>query len=269
VAAARPSRCRLAFALLCLAPLRLAHGDTVPLGCPLTFYVEDSRIPPVSLGVLVFDVIYSPPAVYFAGDGTQVDCTALVAGATATFLDDDEAGRLRIDLRSASGISSFIQILARCQTVSASAPGPGSFTISLVEQTKVGGGAVSPPVAVRMLPVDPEECVPLATTTTTSTTSSSSTTTTVSTTTTLPPPADDCGDPSGDGKIAATDALFVLNVAVGLVACQLCVCDVDGSVAVTASDALALLAAAVGQAIELRCPPCLPTSGAAPRFVAG
>jgi uncharacterized repeat protein (TIGR01451 family) len=54
----------------------------------------------------------------------------------------------------------------------------------------------------------------------------------------------------------ATDALGVLQAAVGLRVCPLCECDVDGSTAITASDALATLRFSVGQVINLRCPPC-------------
>jgi hypothetical protein len=56
--------------------------------------------------------------------------------------------------------------------------------------------------------------------------------------------------------VTATDALFALQAAVGLISCELCVCDVNNSTAITASDALAILAAAVGQAITLTCPDC-------------
>jgi hypothetical protein len=67
----------------------------------------------------------------------------------------------------------------------------------------------------------------------------------------------DCAQPASAGSSpTATDALFILNAAVGLVACALCVCDVDGSGAITASDALSGLRLAVGGMVELRCPPC-------------
>lgn len=62
-----------------------------------------------------------------------------------------------------------------------------------------------------------------------------------------------CGDPTGDGVITATDALFVLNGAVGLLQCDLNVCDASGDGAVTASDALMVLRKAVGGDIELVC----------------
>jgi hypothetical protein len=43
---------------------------------------------------------------------------------------------------------------------------------------------------------------------------------------------------------------------VGLQACQRCICDVDGSGTISATDALILLKIAVGVAIPLDCPAC-------------
>ena len=65
-----------------------------------------------------------------------------------------------------------------------------------------------------------------------------------------------CGDPIPDRVIRATDALFTLNSAVGLEACELCLCDVDGSGGISATDASILLQVAVGQDIRLACPAC-------------
>ena len=56
--------------------------------------------------------------------------------------------------------------------------------------------------------------------------------------------------------VSASDALFMLRAAVGLDSCELCVCDVDGSGGVAATDALATLRLAVGQPIPLNCPAC-------------
>jgi hypothetical protein len=66
----------------------------------------------------------------------------------------------------------------------------------------------------------------------------------------------DCGDPTGATGITASDALFVLAAAVGAETCLPCVCDVDGSGSVSATDALAILFRAVGLPIEFQCPPC-------------
>lgn len=67
-----------------------------------------------------------------------------------------------------------------------------------------------------------------------------------------------CGAPSsrfvGASLPRATDALFVLRGALGLEVCDACDCDVDNSGAVVASDALLVLNAAIGQPIVLDCP---------------
>lgn len=64
-----------------------------------------------------------------------------------------------------------------------------------------------------------------------------------------------CGDPaSPEGSVTASDALFMLAAAVGQASCALCTCDVDGSGAIVASDALRALAFAVGQPVTLECP---------------
>ena len=79
-----------------------------------------------------------------------------------------------------------------------------------------------------------------------------------------------CGDVSGDGQQTATDALMVLNVAVGQVLALNCTCgscgtsedgpeakahcaDASGDSQVTASDALRILGVAVGQPVPLTC----------------
>jgi hypothetical protein len=67
----------------------------------------------------------------------------------------------------------------------------------------------------------------------------------------------DCGQPlSTGGGPTATDALYVLRTGVGLASCQITVCDIDGSCAITAGDALRVLAIATGQQIELDCTAC-------------
>jgi predicted outer membrane repeat protein len=121
------------------------------------------------------------------------------------------------------------------------------------------------------------------TTTTTNTTSTTSTTSTTDTTTTTAPASTStttlgstttttlagggtCGDPvalvasraasASADAVTASDALAVLNAAVGLFACELCVCDVDDSGAISATDALSVLHAAVGLGTDLNCPAC-------------
>jgi hypothetical protein len=130
---------------------------------------------------------------------------------------------------------------------------PSLATVRLIDlglQQTVADLDVSDVVAAYCAQNPAEEACIAATTTTTT-----STTTTTTSTTTMPTP-DTCGDPTTDGATTATDALFVLQAAVGIQTCELCICDVNDSGAVTASDALAVLGFAVGQSIELSCPVC-------------
>lgn len=104
-------------------------------------------------------------------------------------------------------------------------------------------------------------CLVATTTSTTTTTTTSTSSTSTSTTIALPSV---CGDPFDPAEqmaptittITASDALFALQAAVGLVACEACRCDVDSSGTTTASDALSVLAFAVGQPVLLDCPAC-------------
>jgi hypothetical protein len=75
-----------------------------------------------------------------------------------------------------------------------------------------------------------------------------------------------CGDPvrivasapaPGEASaVTASDALFILRAAVGIEVCANCVCDVTGDGATTATDALTVLTAAVGIPVNLQCPSC-------------
>jgi subtilisin family serine protease len=66
-----------------------------------------------------------------------------------------------------------------------------------------------------------------------------------------------CGDFNGDRGRTASDALGILAAAVGgAVPCPGCVCDVNGSGGITASDALVVLQYSVGQGVALACPAC-------------
>ena len=65
----------------------------------------------------------------------------------------------------------------------------------------------------------------------------------------------DCGQPVSSGiSPVATDCLFLLNVAVALETCTYdCICDVDASGGITATDSLACLNRAVGAPVLLSC----------------
>jgi hypothetical protein len=57
-------------------------------------------------------------------------------------------------------------------------------------------------------------------------------------------------------NVTVSDALATLKTAVGLHTCSLCVCDVDGSGRITASDGRIVLLRSVGSDGTFRCPPC-------------
>lgn len=63
-----------------------------------------------------------------------------------------------------------------------------------------------------------------------------------------------CGDATLDDFTSATDALVVLQAAVGQGNCASCVCDVNASGAVTVTDALAILRFSVGSLCRIVCP---------------
>ena len=67
-----------------------------------------------------------------------------------------------------------------------------------------------------------------------------------------------CGDANESGFYEATDALRALHAALGLARCEMCLCDVDGSAGIAATDALGLLQTAVGAGPALSCPACPP-----------
>lgn len=86
----------------------------------------------------------------------------------------------------------------------------------------------------------------------------------------------DCGQPISSGSaVTSTDALAVLKAAVGLLSCLECVCDINGNGSIAATDALAALSIAVGQPVGLNCPSCTPTTtttlggGSQPALTAG
>ncbi|HYC01518.1 MAG TPA: dockerin type I repeat-containing protein [Candidatus Limnocylindrales bacterium] len=77
---------------------------------------------------------------------------------------------------------------------------------------------------------------------------------------TLPPttttmPASECGDANNDSSVTASDALAVLRAAVGTFNdCPMSRCDADGNGSLTASDALRVLRRAVGTSVTMSCP---------------
>lgn len=67
----------------------------------------------------------------------------------------------------------------------------------------------------------------------------------------------DCGIPFTSGSSPRTsDCLFILRAGVGAETCAACVCDTNGNLQVSATDALLCLRVAVGQNLALACPDC-------------
>ena len=150
--------------------------------------------------------------------------------------------------------------LVACRWLSGQAPPTaGDFFITVTDAGRPADDDPLETVTLNPLPkvvVSSIECpgtLPggLTTTTTTSTTL-------FGTSTTLVLGEGVCGFPTGDlgDRPSTTDALFTLNAAVQLRSCDVCVCDVDGSGKVEASDALQILRVAVELSDELDCPVC-------------
>lgn len=70
-----------------------------------------------------------------------------------------------------------------------------------------------------------------------------------------------CGDTNDDGERDIIDALYILRAAVGLEECTLLICDVTGDLKIRASDALRMLQFAVGLPVVLNCPDLSTTCG--------
>lgn len=69
-------------------------------------------------------------------------------------------------------------------------------------------------------------------------------------------PVVQCGDATLNNGLTASDALATLLVAVGRRSCELCICDVDNSGSIVATDALIILAAVVAGEQPTGCAPC-------------
>lgn len=208
-------------------------GD-VRAACDITFDVR----PNATVGSLTFAVDYTGADGGFRGSDTATECVDLVSVAQF-FAVDGDAGFMTISLQPIGGFSSPRDV-ARCVFD----PNPGAsnpfasdfaFPSTIILGTNFLPIASNEPVGISHI-----SCSAGATTTTS---------------TTLPP-VGDCGDPGGGG-IAASDALFALQAAVGARVCALCLCDVNGDGIVSATDALTILRIAVGQPLPLQCPVCL------------
>lgn len=188
-------------------------------------------------------VDYSATGGNVEGTPTNPQCGRGLGGqAFASFNDNDEASVLTMSVIRLSYFSAPA-LLAGCRIFYDSVPPvPGDFLVSISNAGRDGeDNNVVPKPTVIVTSVECPGQLPNGTTTTT----------------TLGTGADRCGFPVTDGaRPGASDALYVLRVAVGSAACDLCVCDINGSGGVAAGDALTILKAAVGIEIDYDCPPC-------------
>jgi len=56
--------------------------------------------------------------------------------------------------------------------------------------------------------------------------------------------------------VTASDALLTLSAALSAASCELCVCDMNGDGSLTATDALIVLNLAVGLPVQINTPAC-------------
>ncbi len=118
------------------------------------------------------------------------------------------------------------------------------------------------------VPTTTTTTLPRPTTTTTTTTTPSQPTTTT-TTTTIPGdplrPVAGCGDFDSDKRLTMSDALGIVNAALGLADCALSVCDVNNDGGVSVLDVLGILQVLVYNKTSMSCPtsldPAAPTTG--------
>ncbi len=221
--------------------------------CDVTWRLTNN---PGSIFTLVWTPSYANAGGSFRDADSVADCVELLAGSAILGAVDNEGGKtLTLSLNAQPGGFSGPTDLARCVfEPSGAAPSAGDFPLLF---PATGLHTNFTPVTGASVVVASVSCEGIVTTTTSTSTSSSTSSTSTSSstsTTTLPPPG--CGDRGGDG-VKATDALFALIAALGGEICDDCICDADGNGKQVATDALRILQFAVGADVELLCPPCV------------
>lgn len=241
---------------LLLAAMLVVRAPSVQAAdCTVTFRLDSN----VTLAGMMVSVDYSDAG----GDWPLVDliyasaCEPLDNWITLGNADDfSKTFTLVYQSSSPTLLDGPAEFAACAYTRAGPAPSASEFQVDVTQAFAPGGIPVAPLPQVSISDITCEG----GGTTTTSTTQ-----TTFQTTTTTLGAGGECGDPVDppalrggalSALVNATDALFALRAAVGLELCELCVCDLDDSGSVAATDALALLLAAVGQPGNLNCPPC-------------
>ncbi|HYC55601.1 MAG TPA: hypothetical protein VEL28_11775 [Candidatus Binatia bacterium] len=235
---------RVFAALAAAVFLFAAQADAQQHTCVLTISLTDD----VEVNNLDFSVGYGSADGEIEGIGNDADCVRAVAGSGIMAVNDkDDLKRLEVALVLVNRFSGPRRLLGCRFFWDSAPPTAGEFSV-VVSNAGVDGqdDNVRPLPKVKVTEVECPGVLPLPTTTT-----STSTTTTIE-------PADTCGVVVSGGETPkASDALAALSAAVFIGTCQLCICDVDDNGLVTATDALAILRAAVGSPSNLGCPPCV------------
>lgn len=208
--------------------------------CVVTFRVTDE----IDLGEIIFTVGYSASDCEVGGCGGGVACKSPVSDwspAWPTASDWDERQELYLKAARTQGFSTPTNVY-RCDLQKhggAEDPSPGDFVVSVLS-------ARSPPPLSKALTELPSievavDCELGPTTTTT-----------------LPFEPASCGHPCSaeTSPPTARDALYIAGAAVGARTCKTCICDVNRSGIVDATDALTVLARAVGFDALVRCVLC-------------
>jgi len=184
--------------------------------CEITSRLVDE----VVAGSLQWDTDYSTTAGVFAGYFDNVSCEALV-GELAAFRDDDLGRELSTALVDRQGMTGPTE-LSRCQFLGSHVPRVDQLMITVTEARGTDLATIEG-VAVEVSDIDCAKC----------------------------------GQPLSRGEEpVASDCLPVLKTAVRSDSCPPCLCDVTEPLGIFASDALACLKRAVGEAIVLDCPAC-------------
>jgi len=216
------------------------RADVVPADCVVTFRVIDE----IDLGEIIFTAGYAASDCEVPGCGGGVACESPVSDwspAWPTASDWDERQELYLKAARTQGFSAPTNVY-RCDLQKhggAGDPSPEDFVVSVLS-------ARSPPPlskALRELPaIEVEIDCALGPTTTT----------------TLPFEPASCGHPCSveTSPPSASDALYIVGAAVGSRSCKTCICDVNRSGIVDATDALTVLAEAVGLGPYVRCVLC-------------
>ncbi len=210
----------------------------MPASSSCRVYFELGSSPPLS--AISYDTDYTAATGDILGSSISAGCSPIDSNHDGSFHDDDVQKLLSSQITTTLSFAGPQEIAVCTYLPGPKQAVPTDFVVTPTAAMDQFGGPVVPVPDVHVSRI---WCP--------------GTTTTSTTTTTTIPPVASCGDPTGDGRITATDALAVLKAAVGTFSCQLCVCDLDDNGSTTATDALRALKKAVGQpSITLSCPAC-------------